>query len=148
MRDNAFKFYDLLKMLDNNTKSSCYSRFSNKPIDCHMIVITSSIPLRYWYKELRYSGEEESLFQLYRRICSYVVVTDEEIVIYDKIDDKGNPVNETGRYKNEVLELKKKKQKEIFDLTNIFDKFAIRVEKRVEPRQTVLTAIEDDSLPF
>ena len=144
MRDNAFKFYDLLKILDNNTKSSCYSRFSNKPIDCKMVVITSSIPLRYWYKELRYGGEEESLYQLYRRINSYVVVTETEISIYDSIDEKGNPVNRISVYKNELVDLKKVKEKEKFDLSAIFDKFAKKVETNIVTENYVLTEIVDD----
>lgn len=146
LRDTAFKFYDLLKIIDNNTNSSAYSRFVNKPIDCKMIIITSSIPLRFWYKELRYNNEIESLQQLYRRICSYVDVKETEIYVYNRLDEKGCPIGVPAVYKNEVYQLKNEKQENKFDLSFVFDKFCERVEvdkseyrPKLEPIQEKLT---------
>lgn len=147
MRDSIFEFYDLLKILDNNTKSSCYSRFTNKPIDCEMIVITSSIPIRFWYRTLRLS-DNESLLQFYRRISSYVDVKDKEILLYNGLDEKGYPVGEPVRYKNEVFELKQKKQENKFDLSVAFDRFCTRAEE-IKVGQTILSEVlDDDNIPF
>lgn len=52
LRDKSFEFEDLLKILDNNTVSSVQSRFQNKVFNGALIVITSSVPLRYWYRKI------------------------------------------------------------------------------------------------
>lgn len=149
MRDNAFKFYDLLKMLDNNTKSSCYSRFANKPIDCKMIIITSFVPINMWYRNGENKVENESLYQLYRRIGSYVIVKDEEVIVYGGLNEFGKPIKETARYKNEVFDLKREKRKDTFDLSFVFDKFATRLQTPVTPEQLNMTEIDDSGdLPF
>ena len=107
MRDTAFDFEDLLKLLDNNTSSSVKSRFSNKVFNGEMIVITSSVPLVYWYKQLQFQSSE-SLQQLYRRISCYVVVTETEIIVYDEgLDKYGKPQGLGQIFKNELAEKKK-----------------------------------------
>ena len=148
MRDTTFRFYDLLKILDNNTKSSCYSRFANKPIDCEMIIITSSIPLRFWYKDLRYAGEEESLFQLYRRISSYVDVSEKEISVYNELDTTGFPIGQPVKYVNEVFELKKQKKENKFNLSEIFDKFCTRMPEAVKSQRQLTEVISFDDILF
>lgn len=147
MRDSIFAFYDLLKILDNNTKSTCYSRFANKPIDCKMIVITSSVPLRFWYKQYLCS-DKESLVQFYRRISSYVEVKDKEVLLYNSLDENGYPVGEPVRYKNEVFELKQKKEESKFDLSEIFDKFCTRSDEILTKQGIMTEILDDDSLPF
>ena len=67
LRDSSFEFEDLLKILDNNTSSSVRSRFANKVFNGEIIIITSSVPLNYWYKDLQFN-RTETLDQLYRRI--------------------------------------------------------------------------------
>lgn len=148
MRDTTFRFYDLLKILDNNTKSSCYSRFANKPIDCEMIIITSSIPLRFWYKDLRYAGEEESLFQLYRRISSYVEVSEKEISVYNELDTTGFPIGQPVKYVNEVFELKKQRKENKFNLSEIFDKFCTRMPEAIKSQRQLTEVISFDDMLF
>ena len=93
LRDKSFEMEDLLKILDNNTKSSVKSRFNNKVFNGEMIVITSSVPLHYWYS--RYKNRRnsiDSLEQLYRRISCYVKVDEDLISIYDDgVDENGKP---------------------------------------------------------
>ncbi len=101
LRDRAFEFEDLLKILDNNTASSVKSRFANKVFNGDMIVITSTVPLSYWYRQYQYNGFD-SLQQLYRRISCYVVVTSDLVKVYDKIDEKGRPTGVPFSYKNEL----------------------------------------------
>ena len=70
-RDRNFdNFADFLKLIDNHTSSSVASRFANKVFNGELIIITSSVPLRYWYKGknskgLYFSLEEEDFVQLY-----------------------------------------------------------------------------------
>ena len=64
LRDSDFKFTDLLKILDNHTKSTVKSRYHNKAFIGDTIVITSYKPLQDWYFDV----PSESKHQLYRRI--------------------------------------------------------------------------------
>lgn len=121
MRDTAFEFEDLLKLLDNNTSSSVKSRFSNKVFNGEMIVITSSVPLIFWYKQLQF-GNSESLQQLYRRISCYVVVTETEVIVYDEgLDKYGRPQGLGQNFKNELAD-KKKELKPKIDYKSMFGK--------------------------
>ena len=121
MRDTAFGFEDLLKLLDNNTSSSVKSRFSNKVFNGEIIVITSSVPLVYWYKELQFQSSE-SLQQLYRRISCYVVVTETEVIVYDEgLDKYGKPQGLGQNFKNELAD-KKKELKPKVDYKSMFGK--------------------------
>lgn len=106
LRDTTFEFADLLKILDNHTASSVKSRFANKTFNGEMIVITSTVPLSYWYREYQYSSFD-TLNQLYRRVSCYVVVTKELVEVYDKIDEKGRPAGVSFAYKNELVKKEK-----------------------------------------
>ncbi|MCD7728693.1 MAG: hypothetical protein LUI60_02110 [Clostridia bacterium] len=126
LRDRVFEnFEDLLKILDNNTMSSVASRFNNKVFNGKMIVITSSVPLIYWYKGRNSKGNffnigNEDLIQLYRRIGCYVVMTKEEIIIYEQIDSEGRPKGLGKVYKNELAAIEEK-PKEKTDFGALFD---------------------------
>ncbi len=121
LRDTAFGFEDLLKLLDNNTASSVRSRFSNKVFNGEMIIITSSVPLVYWYKQLQFHSSE-SLQQLYRRISCYVVVTETEVIVYDEgLDTYGRPRGLGQNFKNELAD-KKKTLKPKVDYKSMFGK--------------------------
>ncbi len=155
VRDTVFEFQDLLKMLDNNTSSSIKSRFANKVFNGKMIVITSSIPLHYWYKsasssmptwykQVRTSGKED-FTQLCRRISCYVVVTEETVTVYNELDENGKPCGRSSVYENELKKLKQNKQKQKFDFKSVFDSFCEKAE--VEKQQLTLTPT-DEVLPF
>ena len=103
MRDRSFEFEDLLKILDNHTGSSVKSRFSNKVFNGELIIITSSVPLAYWYSKLKSSVD--SLFQLYRRINSYVEITCDFIKVYDDgVDETGHPTGNVETFINDLLQ--------------------------------------------
>jgi len=110
LRDTVFPFDDLLKTLDNNTASSVRSRFINKVFNGKMIVITSTVPLSYWYKEYQNPYNKDSIMQLYRRISAYVVVTTNEVEVFQEIDDRGRPTGDSVIFKNEIPDLKKKQE--------------------------------------
>lgn len=117
LRDKAFEFEDLLKILDNNTASSVKSRFANKVFNGKMIVITSTVPLQYWYMERK--SDRDSIQQLYRRITSYVVVTRDHVQVYPEIDAGGRPVGIYRMFKNEIPDLKAQAKPKT-DFTAIF----------------------------
>lgn len=108
MRDSTFKFDDLLKIIDNNTSSSMQARYGNKIFTGELIIITSSIPLSYWYSALRYNNSE-SLKQLYRRITVYVEITQHEILVYDELDGAGRPYGLPSHFKNDIPRIKQNK---------------------------------------
>lgn len=130
LRDKSFELEDLLKILDNNTVSSVKSRFANKVFNGEIIIITSSVPLRYWYSSYKGSWHSSSyvgsnydtLDQLYRRIGCYVLITSDEISVFnDGVDDKGNPKGFGRVFKNELAGIKKEEKKKT-DFNSIFEK--------------------------
>jgi plasmid replication protein len=122
LRPDVFLFPDLLKLLDNHTSSTVKSRFSNKPFKGKLIIITSSRPLHHWYSELRLSSSE-GLEQLYRRIGSYVEVSEQTVVVYTAIDKNGRPAGLGKVYKNELYDLKKKSSETPkINVLDVFDK--------------------------
>ncbi|MBE5744363.1 MAG: hypothetical protein E7358_06635 [Clostridiales bacterium] len=154
VRDTVFEFQDLLKMLDNNTASSFKSRFNNKVFNGKMIVLTSSVPLHYWYKsansnmpswyrEVRTSGKED-FTQLCRRISCYVTVTEDTVTVYNELDEQGKPCGRCAVYENEVKTLKQQK-KQKFDFKSVFDSFCEKAE--VEKQELTLVETDED-LPF
>ena len=131
LRDVAFKdgkgdgFEDLLKILDNNTASSVKSRFNNKVFNGEVIVITSSVPLKYWFKDRRLVRDGfDDLYQLYRRIGLYVEVTTDKIAVYKQISKYGEPCGAIVEYVNEVPALIASQQNENIgkDFLTVFNK--------------------------
>lgn len=96
-----------------------------------MIVITSSVPFVYWYKDLQYD-KNDTLQQLYRRISCYVIVTETEITVYDEgLDKYGRPQGLGQVFKNELAE-KKKELKPKIDYKSMFGKFCESSAEGVE----------------
>ena len=129
LRDKAFEFEDLLKILDNNTASSVRSRFANKVFNGKMIVITTTVPLWYWYSHLR-TNSNDTLIQLYRRISCYVVVTHDEITVYDELGTDGRPKGLGMIFKNELSNRPKTVEKKT-DFKAMFGKICETVETDV-----------------
>jgi tRNA A37 threonylcarbamoyladenosine biosynthesis protein TsaE len=91
LRDNVYKFDDLIKLLDNHTSSTSKSRYMNKVFNGDTIIITSSKPLHKWYNGIESSVPDESLRQLYRRISEYIEITPDNIKTWSKVEN-GYPV--------------------------------------------------------
>lgn len=79
IRDDTFKFNDLLKILDNHTSSTVASRYSNKAFIGDTIIITSSIGIVDWYYDL----PQEDKAQLKRRIPLWYQFTADQISIFE-----------------------------------------------------------------
>lgn len=151
LRDSAFVFPDLLKILDNNTSSSVKSRFSNRVFSGKMIVITSSIPVWFWYRNGENKVASEDLYQLYRRIGSYMEVKETSVCVYnDGLDNFGKPKGSPKVYKNEVYDLKRANGENKFVLSSVFDEISEKAEEVITTKQRSLTELfeKDDSLPF
>lgn len=83
LRQETFAFADLLKILDNHTKSTMTSRFHNKAFIGDTIIITSHRPLSDWYMNI----ESEDKHQLYRRIQEQFKFYSDDVIkayIYDE----------------------------------------------------------------
>lgn len=152
MRDYAFAFEDLLKTLDNNTSSSVKSRFANKVFNGEMIVITSSVPLVHWYKNKDdkgnyYNLDADDLIQLYRRISCYVVVTKQDISVYnDGVDELGKPKGKATMFKNELVDMKAE-QRVKPDFLGMFGKIC-EIADNASFEQMPLVPADGDDLPF
>lgn len=156
IRDTVFEFQDLLKMLDNNTASSFKSRFNNKVFNGKMIVLTSSIPLQYWYKSVKSSmpswykdvrsGGNEDFIQLCRRISCYVAVSEDTVAVYNEIDEFGRPTGRRSVYENEIKTLKLKSQNDKFDFKSVFDSFCEPF--KAPPKSLIPLEDKDKDLPF
>ena len=119
MRDKSFDFEDLLKILDNHTGSSVKSRFNNKVFNGNLIIITSSVPLLYWYSKLK-SGID-SLVQLYRRINCYIEITKELIKVYDEgVDEHGHPKGQVETFLNDLILSKDKQTEQNKKISSVF----------------------------
>ena len=104
LRDDDFKFQDLLKILDPHTSSSIKSRYNNKVFMGKLIVITSYKKLEEWYSSVPLDARS----QLFRRISSYIMVDETQIAAYD-ISLQGNKIVkvQTHLIQNPVTDLKK-----------------------------------------
>jgi hypothetical protein len=120
----------LLKILDNNTASSVKSRFSNKVFNGKLIIITSTVPLEHWYHEYRYNMAD-TLSQLYRRVTSYVHVTEDIVRLYDSIDERGRPQGIPRVFVNEINGVRGKK-KERTDFGAAFSSMLIDMQEEWE----------------
>ena len=134
LRDSTYEhFEDLLKVLDNNTQSSVKSRFNNKVFNGKMIVITSSVPLCYWYPAHKYSTDD-SLQQLYRRIGCYVEITAETVTVYnDGVGNNGKPKGKGRIFANELQDPFRQQQAH----TNMEDVFS-----------KICDDVNDSEMPF
>lgn len=125
LRSTTFDFVDLLKILDNHTATSASSRYSNKYFNGHLIIVTSSVPLKYWYWEKKSSGSED-IQQLYRRFGCYVEMFTDHFDVYTSINNKGEPTGGFKTYKNELSEMFKA-EKKTTDFFDFFDKVSEEV---------------------
>lgn len=78
LRPSVFSLSDLLKMLDNNTASTVKSRYYNKVLECKMIIITSTLQIDEFFKNV-FSEQKETIKQLKRRCKYYYRFTEDKI---------------------------------------------------------------------
>lgn len=71
LRPSCMGLSDLLKLLDNNTSSSVRSRYRNKVLECKLIIITTTLDIKSFFKNV-FESEDESRVQLLRRCKTYI----------------------------------------------------------------------------
>lgn len=100
LRPSCMGLSDLLKMLDNNTASSVKSRYRNKVLECKLIIITTTLDINTFFKNV-FSEEEETIVQLKRRCSMYIKMTIDKMIVsiyqpdtrdYVAIAEYDNPV--------------------------------------------------------
>lgn len=106
LRDSDYKFTDLLKILDNHTKSTMKSRYHNKAFIGDTIVITSYKPLNDWYFDVAKENKE----QLYRRIKTNYKFYADKIEIYE-YDERKHRYEYVGKTPN-IITMKTKQNAE------------------------------------
>jgi len=98
MRDTDFKLNDLLKILDNHTKSTSKSRYNNKGFIGSMIIITSCVPLDEWY--IRDCVEDK--LQLKRRVSTLFKFQDTQVDVFN-FNEKTFRYEKAGFFVNDIM---------------------------------------------
>lgn len=75
IRPNYIDVSDLLKLLDNHTQSTIKSRYKNKLLECKLVIITTSVSMESFFRNL-IGDRIESLMQLRRRCELYIKMTE------------------------------------------------------------------------
>lgn len=150
IRDDAFKFHDFLKLLDNHTKSTTASRYNNKAFIGDTIILTTDKIIFDWYPGV----DKETRKQLYRRVNILFDLTEERIEIYQYNEEK-KAYDLQGSVRNILKMTMKENKKRLLDVTKAFGmELSPEVEARIMATQsfddykTLLEKIEDDGLPF
>lgn len=102
-RANMIQYSDLLRILDPfGTQVMAPSRYSDKPLTCDLIIITSPYnPIEFYYKVFKEDPEDETSIdskeQLLRRIKLTIEIDDLHIkaVEYDSKHDEYKAINDT-----------------------------------------------------
>jgi hypothetical protein len=131
LRDDAFPFHDLLKTLDNHTNSSVKSRYINKMFFGKTIIITSTVPIEDWYKDLK----KEDKKQLFRRIRIKYLFDNDWINIFEYDERKGYVL--IGRTEN-IITLEDRRRKA--QAMKVFEDMGLKIEK-VKPDEFVTEQI-------
>jgi len=71
LRPSCLGLSDLLKMLDNHTSSTVKSRYKNKVLECKMIIITTTLDIDTFFKNV-FSDDIETSVQLKRRCETHI----------------------------------------------------------------------------
>jgi RNA helicase len=132
IRDDAFSMADLLKVLDNHTKSTSKSRYFNKAFIGHLIIITSNKPLDEWYR----FEKKQDRDALYRRIRD-VYEFDPEVIYhltYNEKSDKDFPY-EYGEYiTNPKEEYRRKQENSVTNLFKVLGKKTMKTNGKLVPK--------------
>lgn len=101
LRPSTMGLADLLKMLDNNTASSVKSRYRNKVLECKMIIITTTLPIESFFRQV-FAEEQESAVQLQRR-CKTLIKMDRERIVFSVWQDDDRRYLELAPVPNAIL---------------------------------------------
>lgn len=89
LRPSCMGLSDLLKLLDNNTASTVKSRYRNKILECKMIIVTTTLTIDTFFKNV-FQEQTETIVQLKRRCNVLVQMSADSIKTYlynDRLKD-------------------------------------------------------------
>lgn len=89
IRPSTMKLADLLKMLDPNTASSVPSRYSNKVLECRLIILTTVLDINTFFSQV-FKEQEETAKQLRRRCQTLYKMTKTDMTLGMYIQETGN----------------------------------------------------------
>lgn len=152
LRPSCMGLSDLLKMLDNNTASTVKSRYKNKVLECKLIIITTTLDIESFFKNV-FSEEPETSIQLKRR-CELMIrfpksVSDDKLEVrqYDLATNKyelvGYQDNPLPKIISEDTDRKAEAVKTVSSLGAITPP-----APPAPPAKPVLTPEEAEDLPF
>lgn len=131
LRGTTMTASDLLKLLDNHTRSSVRSRYNNKWLyECKLIIITSVFSLKEFFESLK-GNEKEPIEQLKRRCETRIKMTKDRIVLYS-YNPKTMEYEALDSVKNTVIEKfeeqqeKKRQKSRSFLLGSLQDEYIYR----------------------
>lgn len=105
LRGETMQIEDMLKMLDNHTRSSSRSRYSNKWLfECKLVVITSVHSIYDFFKQLKKGNDEEPREQFFRR-CETVINMDKEKIKFFSYNVNKKEYEHVGEIPNKIKEL-------------------------------------------
>lgn len=125
LRPSSMGLSDLLKMLDNNTASSVKSRYRNKVLECKYIIITTTLDIDTFFKNV-FTEQKETIVQLKRRCKTYLRVKKETIDIF-YYDELIRDYNSIGVIDNPVNALYKTKELTQKDKDDILESLKIQI---------------------
>lgn len=150
LRPSALGLADLLKLLDNNTSSSVKSRYKNKVLECKLIIITSTLTIDSFFKNV-FSEQPETVVQLKRRCTLYIEMTKTTIktYLYNNIQRDYDLV---GQLDNIVLlqykSMEELKEEEKLDIVKRMLGSTGDMLKKVSENVEKYMPVEDKDVPF
>lgn len=147
LRGSTFRFADFLKMTDHNTRSSVNSRYFNKFLFVKLIIITSTIPIEEFYKNLQESSKEQTT-QIKRRCDEMMVMTESEVKQYH-FNTQLDKYEYLGKFPNIITEQFKKEQltkEKALSMLNEMASFMQSATKKMAKIEPTLSQEMKDSL--
>jgi len=149
LRPSCMGLSDLLKLLDPHTASTAKSRYSNQVLECELIIITTTLEIETFFRNV-FENEDESSIQLMRRCQMHMKMSKDSIHV--RIwDDKKRQYTHPKVLPNFVLERHNHKElteEDVIDriqqIGGFADDIVQDIKDRVKERQISLRDFSDD----
>ena len=147
LRPSVMGLTDLLKLLDPYTASTVRSRYKNKVLECKMIIITTTLPIKTFFNHV-FESEGETAVQLQRRCKAVFHLTQMEMTPY-VWQDKSRTYLRMPSQKNPCLSKYELRDMSVMEteeyLSNLLG--ALAKERKVLP-EWEQCSVNDEDLPF
>lgn len=130
LRPSCMGLSDLLKMLDNHSASTVKSRYTNKVLECKLIIITTILDIDTFFSDLSTgTKEKEPILQLKRR-CTTKMKMDNEKMKVSLFDEEYGDYGDEIEYENPIKDMFIKKTfKTVEEYKKETEKFNIQFKK-------------------